>query len=127
MKDTLIAIIDQLERQHRAIGTALSALRSIDAAPATAPQLQSAATPETPVRKRRPFSAATKRRMKAAQQLRWAKAKGQIEPAPAATSEPPKAKRQISEEGRKRIIAATKKRWRLQKAAAKAALAKKAA
>ena len=48
--------------------------------------------------------------------------------APAATSEPPKSKRRISEEGMKRIVAATKKRWRLAKAAkAQAATAKKAA
>ena len=39
----------------------------------------------------------------------------------------PKPKRRISPEGMKRIIAATKKRWRLQKAAAKAASAKKVA
>ncbi len=39
-------------------------------------------------------------------------------PASKATPEPPKPKRRISEEGMKRIIAATKKRWRLQKAQA---------
>ena len=47
---------------------------------------------------------------------------------PAATPEPPKSKRRISEEGMKRIVAATKKRWRLAKAAkAQTATAKKAA
>ena len=44
-----------------------------------------------------------------------------------AKPEPPTAKRRISEEGMKRIIAATKKRWRLAKAAkAQSAAVKKA-
>jgi hypothetical protein len=67
--------------------------------------------------------------MKEAQQRRWARIRGESEP-PARTKAP-KAKRRISEEGMKRIIAATKKRWRLQKATAKApaqkAVTKKAA
>jgi len=53
-----------------------------------------------------------------AQRKRWAKIRGESEPP--APAKAPKAKRRISEEGMKRIIAATKKRWRLQKAAAKA-------
>jgi NOL1/NOP2/fmu family ribosome biogenesis protein len=61
--------------------------------------------------------------MAIAQRKRWAKIRGESEPPAPANA--PKAKRRISEEGMKRIIAATKKRWRLQKAAAKA-LAKKA-
>src|SRR5215469_10861013 len=59
-----------------------------------------AATPESPTRKRRKFSAAARRRMKEAQQLRWAKIRGESEPsAPAAAPEPTKPKRRISEEG----------------------------
>jgi hypothetical protein len=65
--------------------------------------------------------------MAEAQKARWAKIKGVAEAPSPATPEAPKPKRRISEEGLKRIIAATKKRWRLQKAAAKSALAKKAA
>ena len=65
--------------------------------------------------------------MAAAQKARWAKLKGAPEiagPAP----EAPKPKRQIHPEGMKNIIAATKRRWRRQKAASKskAALAKSA-
>jgi hypothetical protein len=64
--------------------------------------------------------------MKEAQQRRWAKIRGESEPS--TTPEPSKPKRRISEEGMKRIIAATKKRWRLQKAqAAKAQRAAKKA
>jgi hypothetical protein len=57
-------------------------------------------------------SVAVRKRMAEAQRARWAKIKGESEPP---SPEPPKAKRQISPEGMKRIIAATKKRWRLQK------------
>jgi hypothetical protein len=87
------------------------------------------ATPEATTGKRRKFSAATRQRMKAAQQRRWAKIRGESQPPAPATPEKAKPKRRISEEGMKRIIAATKKRWRLQKAAAKAksAVAKKTA
>jgi hypothetical protein len=98
-------------------------------------------TPEAAPGKRKKFSAATRRRMAEGQRLRYLKLKGQTEssaaPEPitpqlatpeAATPEAPKAKRRISAEGMKNIIAATKKRWRLQRAAAKAqsAPAKKA-
>ena len=80
------------------------------------------ATPEAPTRKR---SAATRRRMALAQKKRWAAIKGTLP----ATPKAPKTKRRISKEGMARIIAATKKRWRLQRAAAKAqgATAKKVA
>jgi hypothetical protein len=66
--------------------------------------------------------------MAIAQRKRWAKIRGESELSAPVTPEPPKAKRRISEEGMKRIIAATKKRWRLAKAAkAQPATAKKAA
>jgi hypothetical protein len=84
--------------------------------------------PEPTTRKRRRFTVAARMRMKEAQKRRWAKIRGESIATSAATPEPPKPKRRISEEGIKRIIAATKKRWRLAKAAkAKAATAKKAA
>jgi hypothetical protein len=59
-----------------------------------------------------------------AQKARWAKLRGESEPS--APAKAPKAKRRISKEVLARIIAATKKRWRLQKAAAKAPPAKAA-
>jgi integrase len=121
----LSGIIDQLERQKTAIERALTALRQIEgiAAPATAAAVKLPATAEAPTRKRRKFSAASRRKMALAQKARWAKIKGEIEPPSPRTPEPPKPKRRISAEGMKRIIAATKKRWRLQKAAARASAA----
>jgi hypothetical protein len=82
-----------------------------------AAEVESAATPEVPARKGKKRSAAVRKRMREAQRLRWAKIRGESEPA--APAIPSKPKRRISAEGMKRIIAATKKRWRLQKAAAK--------
>jgi hypothetical protein len=81
---------------------------------------------EKPKKGRRRRSAAVRKRMADGQKARWAKIKAESEPSSTPTPEAPKAKRQISEEGMKRIIAATKKRWRLQRAAAKSAPAKKA-
>jgi hypothetical protein len=126
LKDSYTGIIEQLEHQKTAIDRALSALRDIDAEPATEPQIEPVAAPTAPTRKR---SAAVRRRMALAQQARWAKLKGETAPPSSASPapEPPPANRQISTEGMKRIVAATKKRWRLQKAAAKAALAENAA
>ena len=78
---------------------------------------QAATTPEA-TRKRRKFSAATRRRMKEAQQRRWAKIRGEPEPRAQARPEAPKANRKLSAAGRKAIVAAVKKRWALKRTAA---------
>jgi hypothetical protein len=122
MTDSFTALIAQLERQKAAIERALTALQDVDT-PATAAHSGPAAAPQAP-RHRRRFSPAARRKMALAQKARWAKIKGEIEPP---VPKPSKPKRRISAEGIKRIIAATKKRWRLQRAAAKAASAKKVA
>jgi hypothetical protein len=125
MADVLSGIIDQLERQKTAIERALTALRQIEeiATPGAATEVKSFTAAEVPTLKRRKFSAASRRKMALAQKARWAKIKTEIEPPSPLTPEPPKPRRQISAEGMKRIIAATKKRWRLQKAAARASAA----
>jgi len=112
MADSLSGIIKQLERQKTAIDRALAALQGIEGVSA------SASGTGVPARKGKKRSAAVRKRMKEAQQLRWAKIRGESEPAAPTAPEP---KRRISAEGMKRIIAATKKRWRLQRAAAKKA------
>jgi hypothetical protein len=87
-----------------------------------------AATPEVPTIKRRKFSAAARKRMKEAQQRRWAKIRGDSEPTAAATPESPKPKRKMSAAGRKAISEATKKRWAaFQAAKTKPVVAKKTA
>jgi hypothetical protein len=87
---------------------------------------QTATTPIAPAKKRK-VSAAARRKMALAQKARWAKIRGEAEPAP---EETPKPKRRISKEGLARIVAATKKRWaavRAAKAHQEKAAAKKAA
>jgi hypothetical protein len=82
-----------------------------------------AKTSEAAPRKRRAFSAATRLKMKAAQQARWAKIRGQSKPATAKVAKP---KRKLSEAGKAAIVAALKKRWAAKKAeTAKPAAAKK--
>jgi hypothetical protein len=112
--EILNAAIDGYEAQKTRIDTQIAELRAmLSGAPAA-----TAATPEAPARKRKKFSATTRKRMKEAQRLRWAKIRG--ESAPPAPAKAPKAKRKLSAAGRKAISEASKKRWRLQKAAAKA-------
>jgi hypothetical protein len=126
MTEGFAGIIKQLERQKTAIDHALAALREIDgiATPAT---VTGTTAPKAPTGKRRKFSAAVRRKMALAQKARWSKIKGETKPPSPPAPEPAEPKRRISAEGMKRIIAATKKRWRLQRAAAKSAEAKKAA
>jgi len=112
--EIITAAIEGFQSQNSRIDDQVAELRAMLSGVAT----QTAAAPEAPTRKRKKFSAAARKRMKEAQQRRWAKIRGKSgSPAPAAP-EPKKQKRRISEEGMKRIIAATKKRWRLQKAQA---------
>lgn len=114
MADSLNGIIEQLEQRKSAIERALAALREVDA-PATA-QGKPTVEPEATTGKRKKFSAGARRRMAAAQKARWAKIKGEDQPPAPSVPEPSKPKRRISPEGMKRIIAATKKRWRLHRA-----------
>ena len=109
------AAIIGFEQEKLRIDTQIAELRSmLDGGP-TKPT--PAAMPEAPTLKRRKFSAAARRRMKEAQQLRWAKIRGESEPPTTATQEPPKAKRKLSKAGRANIVAALKKRWAEKKAA----------
>jgi hypothetical protein len=124
--EIIAAAIDGYEFQKTRIDAKIAELRAmLPDGPA-----ETAATPELPTHKRKKFSAASRRKMAMAQKARWAKIKGESEPPAPARAEAPKPKRQISKEGMARIIAATKKRWRLQKAAraaSKKAAPKKAA
>jgi hypothetical protein len=124
--EILAAAIEGFEAQKKNIDAQIAELRhTLSGGPVETP-----ATPEAHARKRKGFSAGVRRKMALAQKARWAKIRGESEPTePAATKakEAPKAKRRISAEGMKRIIAATKKRWRLAKAAKTVATATKKA
>jgi hypothetical protein len=121
------AAIVGFEQQKLRIDRQIAELRSMLDGGSTKPT--PAAMPEAPTLKRRKFSAAARRRMKEAQQKRWAKIRGESEPLAPATAEPSKPKRKLSRAGRAAIVAALKKRWREKKAATKAApaVAKKGA
>jgi|ERR1035441_8563569 hypothetical protein len=88
------------EAQKRHIDTQIAELKIIlSGGPA-----ESAATPEAPTRKRKKFSAASRRKMAMAQKARWAKIKGESEP----TAPAPK-KRKLSAAARARLVANLKK------------------
>jgi hypothetical protein len=108
--EIITAAILGFEEQKRHIDSKIGELRAmLPGGPG-----ETASTPEAPTRKRKRFSAAARKRMKEAQQRRWAKIRGEVEPAP---KEAPKAKRKMSKEGLARIVAATKKRWAAVRAA----------
>src|ERR1019366_2542800 len=71
-KEIINAAIVGFDQQKLRIDTQIAALRSL----LTGGSSEPAATPEAPTRKRKKFSAAARRRMKEAQQLRWARVRG---------------------------------------------------
>jgi hypothetical protein len=105
--EIITAAIDGFTAQKRRIDAQIGELKAmLSGGPA-----ESAATPEAATRKRKKFSAAARRHMKEAQQLRWSKIRGESEvPAPA-SPEPAKPKRNLSATGRANIVKALKKRW----------------
>jgi hypothetical protein len=120
--ELIAAAIEGYEAQKTRIDGTIAELRALLPGGRT----EVAAMPEAPTRKRK-VSAAARRKMALAQKARWAKVRGESEPAP---EKAPKAKRKMSKEGLARIVAATKKRWaamRAAKAQQEKAAAKKAA
>ena len=75
--DIIRAAIDGFENQKKQIDSQITELKGL--LDGNAPEADGS-TPETTARKRRKFSAAAIRRMKAAQQKRWAKIRGEVEP-----------------------------------------------
>src|ERR1035437_2401771 len=123
--EIIIAAITGFESQKRRIDGQIADLRAM----LPGGTADTAATPEAPTRKRKKFSAAARKRMKEAQQRRWARIRGESEQSAPATPEPAKPKRKLSKAGKAAIVAALKKRWAAKKAAVKTgpAVAKKAA
>jgi len=112
--EIITAAILGFEEQKRHIDTKISELRAMLPGGST----ETAATPEAPTVKRKKFSAAARKRMKEAQQRRWAKIRGESEPPAPATPESKKPKRKLSKAGKAAIVAALKKRWAAKKAEA---------
>jgi hypothetical protein len=118
----ITAAIDGFESQKRRIDNQIAELRAMLSGGSN--QTTPEAIVEATRRKRKKVSAAARRKMALAQKARWAKIKGESEPAAPARKEAPKKKRKLSAAGRAAIIAATKKMWATKKAAAKAAVKK---
>jgi peptidoglycan hydrolase CwlO-like protein len=96
--EIITAAIEGFESQKRHIDAKIAELRAL----LPGGTAHTAATPEAPTRKRKKFSAASRRKMAMAQKARWAKLKGESEePAPAAA---PKAKRKLSKAGKAAIV-----------------------
>jgi hypothetical protein len=70
---------------------------------------ETATTPEASPKKRKGFSAATKKRMAEAQRLRWAKIKGESEQPAPAPAKAPKPKRKLSAAAKAKLVANLKK------------------
>jgi hypothetical protein len=111
--DVLLAAIEGFQSQKKHIDTQIAELRRLQ----NGNRAESAAAPQVRTNKRRKFSAAARRRMREAQQRRWAAVKGETKPSKPATKSPAR-KRRISAAGRKAIIAAAKKRWAIKRAGA---------
>jgi hypothetical protein len=109
--EILIAAIDGFELQKKRIDQHIAELRTMLSGNA----YNLAAAPEASSRKRTKFSAAARKRMREAQQRRWAKVRGESE---AAASKPEKPKRRLSPKGRKAIQEALQRRWAQKRAEA---------
>jgi len=116
--EIVAAAITGFEVERDRIQVRIAEIRQLLGSPA------GATAPSETAKPRKKRSAAVRRRMKLAQQLRWKKIREAAEPAQAETAKP---KRTMSASARKRIAAAQKRRWALKKAAAQPAAVKKAA
>jgi hypothetical protein len=121
----VLAAIDGFESQKARIDQQIAELRAM--LPGSERQA-AAAPPAKEATRKRTFSPDALRRMRDAQQRRWAKVRGESAPAASApAAKAPKKKRRLSPEGRKAIQEALRKRWAAKKAAAKKAPAAKGA
>ena len=112
--EIITAAIAGLESQKRRIDDQIAELRAmLSGGPA-----EPAVTLEAPTRKRKKISAASRKRMKEAQQRRWAKIRGESE---ATTPEPPKPKRRLSPAAKAKLVANLKKARAAKAAKARAA------
>src|SRR5215813_8935917 len=113
--EIMIAAIAGYEAQKNQIDSRIAELRSMLDGGSTAPGV----TKSENGRRKRRFSAASRRKMAAAQKARWQKLEQGSEPTQAEAAKP--KKRKMSAAGRRAISLAAKKRWKAIKAAKKAA------
>ncbi|MFY9727203.1 MAG: hypothetical protein WB579_25385 [Bryobacteraceae bacterium] len=110
--EIITAAIEGFESQKKSINAQIAELRQM--LDGHRPDVAT----ELPTRKRKKFSAASRRKMALAQKARWAKIKGKSEPSAPATAKPAKKKRKLSAAGKKAIQEALRKRWAAKRAEA---------
>lgn len=110
--DVILAAIAGFQQQKTQIDEHVTRLKGM----LSGRRISASLTASGEVHRRRKVSAAARRRMSEAQKTRWARVRGETTGSSQSKAQSAKPKRRLSEEGRKAIIAATKRRWRLQKA-----------
>jgi len=112
LTNTIItAAITGFELQKKSIDAQIAELRGMMNGTAEAEAAPAKAT-------RRKFSAAARKRMREAQQARWAKIRGEAAPAKETSVRAAKPKGGITAAGRRALSIAMKKRWAAKKTAA---------
>ena len=111
--EIITAAIQGFEEQKRQIDSQIAELRAMLGGGSKEPAAEGSAPTG------RKFSAAARRRMKEAQQKRWAKVRGESKSVSRTTPPTAKPKRKLSKAGRAAIVVALKKRWAAKRAAAK--------
>ena len=112
--DVLTAAIAGFEAQKNHIDSRIAEIRQMLDGGSTGP----AVMPSETGRRKRRLSAASRRKMAAAQKARWAEIKKAESSAQSAPSETSKPKRKVSRAARKKMAAAQKARWaKIKKAA----------
>lgn len=107
------AAIEGFEAQKRRIDDQIAGLRSMRNGSSPGSPSKANTTP-----RKRKFSPDALRRMREAQQRRWAKVRGEAEPSAPSATKTPKKKRRLSAAGRKAIQEALRRRWAQKRAAA---------
>ena len=115
--EIIIAAITGFESQKTKIDAQIAELRAM----LPVGSAGNATTLEVPTRKRKKFSAAARKRMKEAQQRRWAKIRGESE---ATAPEPTKPKRKLTAAAKAKLVANLKKARAAKGAKARAAAKK---
>jgi hypothetical protein len=109
----ILAAIDSFEAQKKSIDVQIEELRAMLTG-ALATSDRAIPAKET----RRKFSATARKRMREAQQARWAKIRGESAAPAKKAAAAAKPKRGLTAAGRKALSVAMKKRWAAKKAAA---------
>ena len=120
--EIITAAIDGYKARMNTMEVRIAELRAL----LSGGSVETAATSEMPTHKRKRFSAASRRKMALAQKARWAKIRGESEPAQAATP-PTRPKRKLSAAAKAKLVANLKKARAAKAAKAKSGTRKKTA